>query len=1487
MVSHNQPALIAFATRWGSKFGGINSFNADLLLAFGVAHRESAKTVCVVLDASHAETQDALSADVLLVSLNDPSRKAFSAELEPLVNSALNDNGVGPWLGERVVWLGHDRITGEIALTSARKRGGRAALIHHMSYQHYEAVAESASIAEDKVLHQRALFSQASVVLSVGPLLRDALMDMLDREDIHMLIPGQPEIEAVNVRKSFSGFLSGRLGDDAAKIKQAHLGVAAFASAIRECTDNKGLPDSLRADKEPALKLRGVDMEATEAANTTNAELELKRFAAQHADRTINLHALPFTTDRNRLFDELRRASVAMMPSWHEGFGLVAWEAIAAGVPLIVSNKSGVHRLLQEWEDGLYQQLVQTIDVRGSVDQPYYHAKDLEALTAAIIQVAKDPQDAQKKAARLRETLASTFTWHRCALDLAVALGWKFAHGPINAETNVIPSADPSDPVAPSRTLLGEPLHAEVEPMHPMLAMPASSWRSGVGLSESTLLRAEEAIVPFDPARQPFLQTQLEWANDSAFPIAVRLLSGAGGMGKTRLAIELCRELALDGWDTGFLQADTSQLSSLTAWMASRARRTCLVIDYAETRQDTILKLVKLCATSALKGPVRVILLARDGGDWWEHLPGKDAACNAILSGRATSGPFALPAMHDSIEARQGAYRLSLSRFAEVLGLPVPGTMPDLQADHFGNPLYVQMAALAELHGERPRSAEGLTRALVNHERRYWSKALDGKNLQQSETKSGQFMALVTLASSITTEREYEHVWQTAGCGSTTEFRMLFRTLLSLYPEKAGLLGLRPDLLGEALVAQEILQRGGGEFLGAVLRHGDTRLRRSALTVISRLLRNRTDIEAVVEDALKDNFVAVIKDLIEVSVATRSTLPQIAERTLAQLPRPVREQVAGITRGHFLHENVALDGLGAVVENILTENARRKYENDRKNQGKQAALASQLRNLAVAYGRCGWFEKAEIAQEEACNLFKGLNGRLAVEMKNELAMALTSYANFLHRTRKHESALTVAKQAVDIMTRLAAADPETHEQEWAQALHAYAVTLNSMGDQIMALTISKQVLDLCERLSEKPNEQSEHARAYALGNHANRLHNIGQFREALDAAREVMNIYERLSQREPGRFEPDLAKSLSAYGRFLHGENQTTHAIAVVERSLGIQVPLARSRPERFGIECAASYQALSAYHYAEGNTKLALENSAQAVEIMENLSKINPERFETDLALALSGRVEMLAVSEDFNLALSFSTRSLGIFSSLADSYPDKFRHDESLADIEIAHTIALVANGQINSALEASARALDTYRRLGEARPQQVEADLLNALETHSSVLCDAGLYVDAITHFQAAQDTTERIARRLPPRHAPYAEESRLWHGYARWLAGGKNETLHDWVLEKFANSGAAAKWRAVDHLRSFLLMCSAPTATMRLNYAEQAARKWEALDPVSMYSARPSHLIVDAVFSAAKPMEIQACRDRLQAFREKRHGNLPAWMATTTDRLGIPL
>src|SRR5215470_2490317 len=110
-----------------------------------------------------------------------------------------------------------------------------------------------------------------------------------------------------------------------------------------------------------------------------------------------------------------------------------------------------------------------------------------------------------------------------------------------------------------------------------------------------------------------------------------------------------------------------------------------------------------------------MLLLARDGGEWWDNLGSRDRVCEPLLGGYATSGPFALPALYASKQDRQKSYRNALEVFAGTLGVAPPVVDPDLEGEHFERALYVQIAALLALYGEQPITAHGLTKALLNH----------------------------------------------------------------------------------------------------------------------------------------------------------------------------------------------------------------------------------------------------------------------------------------------------------------------------------------------------------------------------------------------------------------------------------------------------------------------------------------------------------------------------------------------------------------------------------------------------------------------------------------------------------------------------------------------------------------------------------------------------------------------------------------------------
>lgn len=508
--------LIALATAWGPRHGGINSFNRDFLRAFGVAYRESVRVICLVPIADEAALREAGGDSVDLRTLrNPPAGERLEAAHAAEIVECLRDV-----ITPETVWLGHDSFTGAAAVEAARQTGTKAAVIHHMSYAAYKGFQSGSSQkAQEKSREQHAIFSNADLRLAVGPLLRDELKDLVDADHVHMLIPGLPEIDLKPPPNRWTVLLFGRLDPESDRIKQGRLGVAAFAATFKDALSQPGLSPVLR--DRPRLKLYGIE---------PAEEAELREFAGQQAGAAPDFHALPFLEDRKALFDELAQTSVALMPSWHEGFGLTGWEAIGAGVPLIMSRQSGLHRLLQEEMAGAGT--AYAVDIRGKEADTPYQDEDVTTLANAIKRVAAEQEAARRSAHKLREMLADR-TWTKSADTLALALGW-------TRSSQVQPAMLASPAPLPQASVLQGGL----------ISQPSPSWQADRGYSYSLLLRAEEACVPFDKGRDEFLAGLLEWIQGpSKFPLALRLLIGPGGVGKTRLLIEACHRLE-GGWQS-------------------------------------------------------------------------------------------------------------------------------------------------------------------------------------------------------------------------------------------------------------------------------------------------------------------------------------------------------------------------------------------------------------------------------------------------------------------------------------------------------------------------------------------------------------------------------------------------------------------------------------------------------------------------------------------------------------------------------------------------------------------------------------------------------------------------------------------------------------------------------------------------------------------------------------------------------------------------
>lgn len=236
-----------------------------------------------------------------------------------------------------------------------------------------------------------------------------------------------------------------------------------------------------------------------------------------------------------------------------------------------------------------------------------------------------------------------------------------------------------------------------------------------------------------------------------------------------------------------------------------------------------------------------------------------------------------MPALYAKDGHRAVACRAATMLFAGRLGLPCPASDPDVSEDHFANPLFLQMAALMNVLGERARSEEGLPRSLINHERRYW-RAMNGQG-GASEEDCLRIMALASLCDGISSSESIRREWIRSG-GEKASLKSAFFSLLPLYPGRKGLSALKPDLIGEALVAQRILGIDGDGLVDAALGSSQSAIRYSGLTCLARALKHRPDIISAVCAGLVRNYHLCGKELIRVCVENEGGFRWLLRRHL-------------------------------------------------------------------------------------------------------------------------------------------------------------------------------------------------------------------------------------------------------------------------------------------------------------------------------------------------------------------------------------------------------------------------------------------------------------------------------------------------------------------------------------------------------------------------------------------------------------------------------
>ena len=377
-------SFLILATEWDSGHGGVSTFNRELCIALAKLGHE---VHCGVPEIRARELEAARAANVKLVVPLQVPGVAGNARL------LLTFNGLPPLDGV----IGHGRVTGSEARAQVENfhRGAR-----HVHFIHVDARAIEPFKKRDKEAMLRAegyvsteidLCKSADLVVAVGPVLQQAYATYLHPQRIlvHCFLPG---LFADNAGAAPpprpTCLVFGRAEDD--ELKGLHIAAKAMGEI-------GAMPELAHA----RFVVRG-------ARQGDEAGLCARLMKAGGAKLPLVIE--PYSPDRRVVLDSIRQATVVVMPSHEEGFGLSALEAISESVPVIVGKSSGLARALEQHVPNHAAGV--GVDVRDGA----------EVLIPRLRNILVDDAAAFVRARALREAMVPHFEWVRSAQEFVDAL---------------------------------------------------------------------------------------------------------------------------------------------------------------------------------------------------------------------------------------------------------------------------------------------------------------------------------------------------------------------------------------------------------------------------------------------------------------------------------------------------------------------------------------------------------------------------------------------------------------------------------------------------------------------------------------------------------------------------------------------------------------------------------------------------------------------------------------------------------------------------------------------------------------------------------------------------------------------------------------------------------------------------------------------------------------------------------------------------------
>ncbi len=871
--------------------------------------------------------------------------------------------------------------------------------------------------------------------------------------------------------------------------------------------------------------------------------------------------------------------------------------------------------------------------------------------------------------------------------------------------------------------------------------------------SPAQLLDARYAYVPFYGDAQLNALEMLNEFCEGPESAGAWLIHGDGGVGKTRLLLEQCKRLVERGWEAGFLHKTVN--SERFEALLRCGRSVLIVIDYAESRPvlRSLLEAVARRRHSENGKRVRIVLLARNADDWWLSLKASDRQLGNFLGLRL---PFALGAFGSNQELRKRLFCSAADAFLVALGRPSKTySIPSLDDSRFDRALYVQMAALAVVEGLSDR-AESLVDTVLDHEEQFWrtrSRRPGSLDLEERRIvgRARRAMTALTLTGGASSRATCTTLLERAGVEPD---RDLIEFLADLYPARRTntrhgyIAGLEPDLLGEAMVwrtLSRIPQEGDSpdDFLNGVF-DGVTNDRvRTGFEVLGRLSEDHpVEVGAWLRDLLQRDLqgrAAVVLEAV-VAVGTRTAHSRLGLEFAHALQQAGSLEIAQQLAKVDFPDSLSLLDVSAWIDQTLLS----QFPSSVDTFVGRVERSRILNRLCLRLNALGRHEEALIVAQEAVDIRQQLAQQEPNAFSAEVAASLHNLSLVLGEFGRREESLKVGEEALQIHWQLAQENPRAYLPVLVTGLSNLSLCQCSMGQLERALESASAAVYIARNLA-APRSEYQEKLAASLLNLGLVEGELGKREDALTSTLEAVSHYRELANTRPEEFLPNLALAATNLNGKYQAVGKREEALEAAQEAVNIWRKLAFVRPEAFLPELAMGLSNLGVSRHALGEFEAGLESVEEAIRFYERLSQTRPIAFLPHLSAAHMNRGLILSRLGRRDEALASAQHTISIDRELARQNPGAFsdRLAMNLGSLGIKQNEL----GLIAEALASISEAVIILRELTKSRPDAFLPELSSNLNNLSLLQSDIGRKQDALASLIESVSIQRELAQKLP--------------------------------------------------------------------------------------------------------------------------------------------